>query len=97
MEEAAVLQAHGGFVWKADESARHALGQLQLLKSIDIEIAPCRNLTLIELANFFQHLFLAAGIAAVLCARLVTACITAVVHHQEVGLCPVGDLRKLPC
>ncbi len=49
--------------------ARTATGPTELLKSIDIKVVPGCNLALIELANFFQHLFFAAGIAAVLCAR----------------------------
>jgi len=69
----------------------------ELVKSIDIEIVPGCNLALIELANFFQHLFFATRFAALLCARLVTACIAAVVQHQEMGLRSVRDLRKLPC
>jgi hypothetical protein len=51
----------------------------------------------IELANFFQHLLFATSVTALLCARLVTACIAAVVQHQEMRLRLVRDLRKLPC
>src|SRR5260370_3928255 len=67
------------------------------LSSENIEVVTGNDLAAVELANFLQHLSFAAGIAAILCARLVTACIAAVVQHQEMGLCPVRDLRKLPC
>src|SRR6266852_8952005 len=73
------------------------LDGLSRLKSVDIEIVCGYNLAFIELANFFQHLLFATSIAALLRARLVTACIAAVVQHQEMRLRPVRDLRKLPC
>src|SRR5260370_19078247 len=67
------------------------------ISSENIEVVTGNDLAVVELANFLQHLSFAAGIAAVLCARLVTACIAAMVQHQEMGLRPFRDLRKLPC
>src|ERR1700724_1167103 len=66
------------------------------LSSENIEVVTGNDLAPVELANLLQHLPFAASIAAVLCARLVTACIAAMVQHQEIRLRLVRDLRKLP-
>src|SRR5260370_37121391 len=66
------------------------------ISSENIEVVTGNDLAPVELANLLQHLSFAARIAAVLCARLVTACIAAMVQHQEMRLRLVRDLRKLP-
>jgi hypothetical protein len=65
---------------------RTATRPTELLKSIDIEIVPGCNLAFIELANFFQHLLFATSIAALLCARLVTAGVAAGYSTRWCGL-----------
>ena len=63
--------------------------------SIDIEVVPGNDLTLIEVANLFQQLLLTACVPALLCTRLVATGITAMIEDQQSRLCFVRDLSKL--
>src|SRR3979411_2282930 len=64
-------------------------------KSINVQIVPDHNVTLVAFTNLLEQLFFASCFSALRCPRLITARVRTVVENQQSWLCFVGDLGEL--